>query len=87
MISLDTPISNTERKFGSADVYYMSDIKQIDGQIVSGLFTEKEVLNAIKRAADNPEDLNTVIVENISQTKFGRFMLWLSSFFGSTTRE
>jgi hypothetical protein len=78
MININKPIDNKDRKFGSANVYYISSIKKLDGELVYGLFTEKEVQTAIKRAENNVEDIV------VNATLFGRFMTWLTSFFGST---
>lgn len=78
MIDLNKPIDNTDRKFGSVNEYFITQIKLKNGVTTYGLLTEREVLAAVKRAENNVEDIV------INATKFGRFMAWLSSFFGST---
>lgn len=81
MIDLNKPIENTDRKFGSVNQYFITEIKLQSGVTTHGLFTEREVLAAAKRAENNLEDIV------INTSRFGRFMAWLSSFFGPTTRE
>jgi hypothetical protein len=88
MIDLGKAIKNTERKFGSVDVYYFSPVKLATGETVYALFTEREVTTAVKRAEGNLEDIAPLLVEEeIKQTRFGRFIHWITSFFGSTTRQ
>lgn len=78
MIDMNVKVDNSNRKFGSAAFYYHTRVK--DGQmVVDALFTETEVNNARKRAALNPEDL--------PKTRFERFLIWLTSFFGQTSRS
>lgn len=81
MIDLNKPIENTDRKFGSVNQYFITEIKLQNGVSTYGLFTEREVLAAAKRAENNLEDIV------INTSKFGKFMAWLSSFFGPSTRE
>lgn len=78
MIDLNKPIDNTDRKFGSVNEYFITPIKLQNGVTTYGLLTEREVLAAVKRAENNIEDIV------INATRFGRFMAWLTSFFGST---
>jgi hypothetical protein len=84
MININKPIENKDRKFGSANVYFLSQIVNSDGNVVYGLFTQHELQVAMKRAENNIEDIVPVAVNS---TIFGRFLTWLSRFFGSTTRK
>lgn len=57
MINLGVVVENKNRKFGSALGYYVGYIKEVDGTINAGLFTEKEIAQALERASKNPEDV------------------------------
>lgn len=87
MIDLGKGIKNTERKFGSVDIYFFSPVKLPTGETVYALFTEREVATAVKRAEGNLEDIASLLVEEEKKTVFGRFIHWISSFFGSTARQ
>ncbi len=84
MIDLGKSIKNTERKFGSVDVYFFSPVRLPTGEVVYALFTEREVATAVKRAEGNLEDIAIILAEEEKQTVFGRFIHWITSFFGST---
>jgi hypothetical protein len=82
MIDLNKPIDNTDRKFGSVNEYFITPVKLQSGELTYGLLTEREVLASVKRAENNVEDIIPVVA-----TPFARFMAWLSSFFGPSTRQ
>ena len=53
-------VENTERTFGSADVYIAVQVEDADGSNERCLlFTEKEIQAAQERADKNKEDLTT----------------------------
>lgn len=53
-------VQNTERTFGSADVYIAVQVEDADGSNERCLlFTEKEIQAAQERADKNKEDLTT----------------------------
>lgn len=53
-------VQNTERTFGSADVYIAVQVENADGSNERCLlFTEKEIQAAQERADKNKEDLTT----------------------------
>lgn len=53
-------VQNTERTFGSADVYIAVQVENADGSDERCLlFTEKEIQAAQERADKNKEDLTT----------------------------
>lgn len=83
MIDLNSPVKNTIRKFGSADRYYVTQVQTLEGDVLFALFTENEIETAINRADENAEDIELLLEEEL-QSKFGKFVTWLSSFFGST---
>lgn len=54
MIDFDSPLSNTTRKFGEADRYYVAYVKS-RGIVAPALFTDIELRDAIQRADKQPE--------------------------------
>ena len=78
MIDLNKPIDNKDRKFGSANTYFITKIKQLDGSTKYGLLTQHEVDAATKRADNNVED----IVANA--TVFGKVVTWFTKIWPSS---
>ena len=50
-------VANEGRKFGSAIEYFPCWIARMDGSEVPALFTQHQIVEAIERAAANPEDV------------------------------
>lgn len=49
-------VPNKDRQFGEADYYYPVKIELSDGAVAMALFTENQLMLALKRALDNEED-------------------------------
>lgn len=56
MIDISNRVTNTDRRFGSAQVYYRTDIR-MGGKLHPALFTWAQLVDAMDRAAANPEDI------------------------------
>ena len=58
MMYMQEKVPNTERRFGSALGYFPSYVTLPDGvTVVSAMFTEHVIREAIERAQVNPEDM------------------------------
>lgn len=56
-IDLRLPVENTQRRFGSAVVYYSAQVIQPNGEMRPALLTQDAVNEGLLRALRNPEDL------------------------------
>lgn len=54
-------VDNTERKFGSAQVYFPAMVEEVTGERRMAFFTADEVTDAINRGYANPEDAAPLI--------------------------
>jgi hypothetical protein len=49
-------VPNKDREFGEAEYYYPVKIELSDGAVEMALFTENQIITALKRALTNEED-------------------------------
>lgn len=56
MIDVSKRVINKDRRFGSAQAYYRADIR-MGGKVYPALFTWAQLVDAMDRAAANPEDI------------------------------
>lgn len=54
-IIVATPVANLRRRFGAARIYYPAMVSRA-GQLRPALFTEDQLLDAMRRAEAQPED-------------------------------
>ena len=56
-IDAGNPVVNSNRKFGSAQLYFRGNVLTGRGDVLPALFTSDQMRDAIDRAAVNPEDV------------------------------
>jgi len=56
-ILLKEAVHNSERRFGSTNIYYPVKVITANGDEVNALFTEDQIDIAAERATRNPEDI------------------------------
>ena len=50
-------VDNTERRFGADTRYFAAYVVDADGNAKAAAFTRNELLVAMRRGSDNPEDI------------------------------
>lgn len=56
-VDMRFPTYNTDRKFGAGKYWYRGEVIDRDGMRRPVLFSHDQLAVALKRAADNPEDV------------------------------